>query len=80
MRHSGNRNRHNNSLSQAKMRRKSWPTAERTTLVASPARPLRWQRPKVAFGLQVSDDGLDGGAASQLALDDTEDRRASGRR
>src|SRR5579863_8818820 len=27
----------------------------------------------MAFGLQVSDDGLDGGAASQLALDDTED-------
>jgi hypothetical protein len=27
----------------------------------------------VAFGLQVSDDGLDGGAAVQLALDDTED-------
>ena len=29
--------------------------------------------PEVAFGLQVSDDGLDGGAAAQLALDDTED-------
>ena len=28
---------------------------------------------EVAFGLQVSDDGLDGGAAAQLALDDTED-------
>jgi hypothetical protein len=27
----------------------------------------------VAFGLQVSDDGLDGGAAAQLALDDTGD-------
>src|SRR5579859_3321023 len=27
----------------------------------------------MAFGLQVSDDGLDGGAAAQLALDDTED-------
>ena len=29
--------------------------------------------PEVAFGLQVSDDGLDGGAAAQLALDRTED-------
>ena len=29
--------------------------------------------PEVAFSLQVSDDGLDGGAAAQLALDDTED-------
>ena len=28
---------------------------------------------EMAFGLQVSDDGLDGGAAAQLALDDTED-------
>ena len=28
---------------------------------------------KVTFGLEVSDDGLDGGAAAQLALDDTED-------
>ena len=27
----------------------------------------------MTFGLQVSDDGLDGGAAAQLALDDTED-------
>ena len=27
----------------------------------------------MAFGLQVSDDGLDGGAAAELALDDTED-------
>jgi hypothetical protein len=27
----------------------------------------------VAFRLEVSDDGLDGGAAAQLALDDTED-------
>jgi hypothetical protein len=27
----------------------------------------------VAFGLQVSDDGLDGGAAAQFALDGTED-------
>jgi hypothetical protein len=25
------------------------------------------------LGLQVSDDGLDGGAAAQFALDDTED-------
>jgi hypothetical protein len=33
------------------MRRKLWPTAERTTLAASPARPLR------TFGLQVADDG-----------------------
>jgi hypothetical protein len=28
---------------------------------------------EVTFGLQVSDDGLDGGAAAQLALDGTED-------
>lgn len=28
---------------------------------------------EVTFGLQVSDDGLDGGSAAQLALDDTED-------
>ena len=28
---------------------------------------------EVTFGLQVSYDGLDGGAAAQLALDDTED-------
>jgi hypothetical protein len=28
---------------------------------------------EVTFGLQVSDHGLDGGAAAQLALDDTED-------
>ena len=27
----------------------------------------------MTFGLQVSDDGLDGGAAAQLALDETED-------
>ena len=27
----------------------------------------------MAFGLQVSNDGFDGGAAAQLALDDTED-------
>ena len=27
----------------------------------------------MTFGLQVSDDGLDGRAAAQLALDDTED-------
>jgi hypothetical protein len=27
----------------------------------------------VAFGFQVSDDGLDGGTAAQLALDNTED-------
>ena len=27
----------------------------------------------MTFGLQVSDDGLDGGAAAQLALDGTED-------
>ena len=27
----------------------------------------------MTFSLQVSDDGLDGGAAAQLALDDTED-------
>ena len=27
----------------------------------------------MTFGLQVSDDGFDGGAAAQLALDDTED-------
>lgn len=27
----------------------------------------------MAIGLQVSDDGFDGGAAAQLALDDTED-------
>ena len=26
---------------------------------------------EVTFGLQMSDDGLDGGAAAQLALDDT---------
>jgi hypothetical protein len=28
---------------------------------------------EVTFRLEVSDDGLDGGAAAQLALDDTED-------
>ena len=28
---------------------------------------------EVTFGLQVSDDGLDGGAAAQFTLDDTED-------
>jgi hypothetical protein len=27
----------------------------------------------VSFGLEVSDDGLDGGSAAQLVLDDTED-------
>ena len=27
----------------------------------------------MTFGLQVSDDGLDGGAPAQLVLDDTED-------
>ena len=27
----------------------------------------------MTFGLEVSDDGLDGGAAAQFALDDTED-------
>jgi hypothetical protein len=27
----------------------------------------------VTFGLQMSDDGFDGGAAAQLAFDDTED-------
>ena len=29
--------------------------------------------PKVSVGLQVSDHGFDGGAASQLAFDDAED-------
>ena len=28
---------------------------------------------EVTFGLEVADHGLDGGAASQLALDDAED-------
>jgi len=41
VRHSWTRNRLKSSLSQARMRRKLWPTAERTTLTASPARPLR---------------------------------------
>src|SRR5205085_5521585 len=45
------------------------PTAERMTFAASPARPSA----EVAFGLQVTDHGLDGGSASQLALDYSED-------
>lgn len=64
--------RHQRALNQARMRRKLWPTAERMTLVASPARP-EVAASEVTFGLQVADDGLDGGAAAQLALDDTED-------
>jgi hypothetical protein len=31
----------------------------------------------VTFSLEVSDDRLDGGAAAQLALDDTEDALAA---
>jgi hypothetical protein len=54
------------------MRRKLWPTAESTTLAASPARPLKIAAAEVTFGLQMSDDGLDGAAAPQLALDGAE--------
>jgi hypothetical protein len=35
----------NKSLSQARTRRRLWPTAVKMTLAASPSRPLRWQRP-----------------------------------
>jgi hypothetical protein len=35
------------------MRRKLWPTAERTTLAASPARPLRKQAAEMTFGLNA---------------------------
>jgi len=52
--------------------RRFWPTAVRTTLAASPWRPLRWQ-PEVTVGLHVSAHGLDGAAASQFALDEAED-------
>src|SRR5437763_1577373 len=55
------------------MRRKLWPTAERMTLAASPARPFEIAATEVTFGLHLADDGLDGGAAAQLALDDAED-------
>lgn len=48
------------------MRRKLWPTA-----LAGAAFEIA--AAEVTFGLEVSDDGLDGGAAAQLALDDTED-------
>jgi hypothetical protein len=40
-RYSGNTIRHKSSLSEARMRRKLWPTAERMTLAASPSLPLR---------------------------------------
>jgi hypothetical protein len=61
------------SLSQARTRRRLWPTAVRMTLTASPSRPLRWQRAEVAVALHVADDGLDGRSAPELALNDTED-------
>ena len=48
------------------MRRKLWHTAERTTLATSPARPKE-AAAEMTFGLQVSDDELDGGAAAQFA-------------
>jgi hypothetical protein len=72
-RHRTIRMRRKSILSQARIRRKLWPTAERMTLAASPARPLEITPTEVAFRLQVSDHGLDGGAAPQLALDDPED-------
>jgi hypothetical protein len=51
--HSGNRNRHKNCLSQARMRRRLWHTAERTTLAASPA-AFEIRAAEVIFGLQAS--------------------------
>jgi hypothetical protein len=71
--HSGNSNRHKISLSQARMRRKLWPRLRGRRWLHSPARTFKVAAPEVTFRLEVSDDGLDGGAAAQLALDDTED-------
>ncbi len=55
------------------MWRKLWPTAERMTLAGVSCADFEVVASEVTFGLQVADDGLDGGAAAPLALDDTED-------
>ena len=49
-----------------------WPTAVRMALAASPASSLEIATAEMAFGLHVSDHRLDGGAASQFALDGAE--------
>ena len=55
------------------MWRKLWPTAERNDVGGIAGAALEVAASEVAFCLEVSDDGLDGGAAAQLTLDDTED-------
>ena len=51
--------------------RRLWPAAERTTLAALAA--LEVAATEVTIGFHVTDHGLDGGAASELAFDRSED-------
>ena len=39
------------------------------TLAASPAQPLRLETAEMTLGLQMTDDGLDGGPPFEYALD-----------
>jgi len=59
-------------LSQVRMRRKLWATAERVIVGAAGA-AFEVRAVEVTIGLQLSYDGFDGGGAAQLALDDAED-------
>ncbi|MEY9181719.1 hypothetical protein ABIG06_003405 [Bradyrhizobium sp. USDA 326] len=59
-------------LSQVRMRRKLWPTAERVIVGAAGA-AFEVTAAEVTIGLQLSYDGFDGGGAAQLAFDDAED-------
>ena len=60
------------ALSQARTRRRLYPTAVRMTLAASPARPLKIAAAEMALVLHVPDHGLYSRAASELAFDDAE--------
>jgi hypothetical protein len=59
--------------SQARTQQKLWRTAERIPLVASPAPGHEIAAAEVTFGLQMTVYRFDGGSASQLALDHSED-------
>src|SRR5262249_41997358 len=72
-RHRASRMKRSRLLSQARTRRRLWPTAVRMTLAASPSEPLRWQRAEMPVSLHMANDGFDGGATAQFALDDAED-------
>lgn len=63
----------NRSLSQARTRRRFWPTALRTTLARVAVTPLEIAAAEVPVGLHVTDHGLDSRAAAELALDHCED-------